>query len=408
MVRVGDVDLSDFNPFDVRCTPRLYDYDRYLRTHHAHWRLGEGLHYLVSYDHIRAVLLDNETYLNRGGMRAPGVEIPHDDVLFTEMDPPLHPIMRRLLAAAFRRSIVKGLEDFAGQFANDRVAAVRHALDAGETVDLVAALTAPLVNAMTLQLLGFPLEDSEQIIAWTFEIMHSDWPAYNRRTQDTAVEGLEGFPDFVAYVDGHIARRRSGEAGQDLVTAFTEVEEDGVKLTDRQVRTAVAFMFFAGLSTATNAIGNALYELLSNPLLLEGVRADHNLVPAVGDESLRFRAPVTFLTRTAARDTVLLGAEVRGGERIILSLASAGRDEEVYGPDADSFRPGRPDVAPYISFGLGAHHCVGRELARIEACAALTAVVTGLDGIRLVDGFAFENVPVPFEWGPQRLDITVE
>src|SRR5438876_11506362 len=141
------------------------------------------------------------------------------------MDPPLHPIMRRLLVAAFRPGIIRELESFARQFAEARVAVIRDALAAGQTVDLVAELTAPIVNAMTLQLLGFPLSDSEKIIGWTYQIMHSDWPAYNVRAHDEegAPEGLYGFPDFVDYVDEHIRRRRAGSGSQDLVAAFTEV-----------------------------------------------------------------------------------------------------------------------------------------------------------------------------------------
>src|SRR5437667_2641471 len=154
------MDLARFDPFDTRCTPRLYEYDRYLRAHEPVFRPMEGLAYLVRHHDIRSVLLDSKAFLNRGGMRAPGVQIPHDDVLFTEMDPPLHPIMRRLLVAAFRPGIIRELESFARQFAEARVAVIRDALAAGQTVDLVAELTAPIVNAMTLQLLGFPLSDS--------------------------------------------------------------------------------------------------------------------------------------------------------------------------------------------------------------------------------------------------------
>lgn len=399
------MDLETFDPFDLRCTPSLYDYDRYLRDHQPVLRLMPGVAYVVRYDDIRSILLDSKRFLNRGGMRAPGVEIPHEDTLFTEMDPPLHPVMRRLLVASFRRSIIKGLEPFAREFAESRVAAIGERLAAGEGVDLVAELTAPIVNAMTLQLLGFPQSDSERIIAWTYEVMHSDWPAHNRRVQGEDPEGLAGFPEFAAYVDEHIRRRRAGGGGDDLVTAFTEVEEDGVRLTDRQVRTAVAFMFFAGLSTATNMIGNALHELLADPVLHERVAQEPDLAPAVVAESLRYRAPVTFLTRTTAEDITVGDVAIGAGERVVLSLASAGRDPLVYGSDADEFRPGRDEAAPYLSFGPGAHHCVGREMALIEAEAVVRAVATGLPAARLADGFAFENVPVPFEWGPLRLDV---
>lgn len=406
MTDAATLDRSAFNPFDPWWLPHIYAVDAELRRDEPVSRPLPGIVYLARHADCRAVLRDVRTYRSTGGMRAPGVEVPEDQLLFNEMDPPLHPRMRRLLIDAFRPEVLQELDGFLEQLAGDSVRALAERVRDGEAVDLVTGLTIPMGNESTVRLLGFPAEDAGRIVTWTKEVMHSDWPSYNRRERDGDAVGLEGFPEFRDYVDDAVrCRRERGEDGADLVSNFARVEVEGAPLSDVQARTAVAHMFLAGISTATNLLGNALYELLSRPELYRRVRADRALVPQVIEESLRFRSPVNFLTRMVAEPVEIEGVEVHPGERVVASLASAGRDEAVFGDDADEFRPERENAASHLAFAPGAHYCVGRGLARSEATAGLTAVLDEFAELHLRDGFAFENVPVPFEWGPARLEV---
>lgn len=394
-----------FDPFDPRCIPDIYEHDASMRAEQPVSRPLDGFAYLVRYDHVRDVLRDVRTFKSAGGMRAPGVEIAPDEILFNEMDPPLHPRMRRLLIEAFHRSVLEQLEPFAAELARERVDAAARSLRSEGKVDLVAALTVPVPNVVTVRLLGFPAADADWVAACAHEVMHSDWPPYNRRHRDGEAVGLDGFPEFRDYIDSHIAERRAGRGeGNDLVTRLTRVEVDGERLNDLQIRTAVAFMFFAGISTATNLLGNMLYELGRRPQAYARLRAQPELVPAAIEESLRYRPPVTYLTRTATSDCEFGGELVRAGERVIVSIASSGRDEAVWGEDSDRFSLDRGEELPHLAFGPGAHYCVGRNLARIEARAVLSALLDRFQRLELAPGFEFDNIPVPFEWGPRSVE----
>jgi cytochrome P450 TylI len=397
---------AGFNPFDVAWLTRIYEVDAVLRQHEPVSRPLPGIVYVTRHEDCRSVLSDVRTYRSTGGMRAPGVVVPDEQLLFNEMDPPIHPRMRRLLIDAFKPDRLRTLDAFLDTLAEKSVGTIAERLDAGEAADLVTGLTIPMGNESTIRLLGFPSEDADRVVRWTKEVMHSDWPSFNRRDRDSDAEGLEGFPEFRDYVDAAVCERRAVEnEATDLVSNFARVEVEGSPLTDVQARTAVAHMFLAGISTATNLLGNALYELVIRPELYQRVRDDRSLVAGVIEESLRFRSPVNFVTRAVAEPVVICGVNVEPGERVVASLASAGRDEEAFGPDAGEFRPERENADQHLAFAPGAHYCVGRALARTEATAGINAVLDAFPELSLRDGPEFDNVPVPFEWGPAHLFV---
>lgn len=348
------------------------------------------------------MLRDVTDFSNASGFKAPGVVIPPEDRLLGELDPPRHTPVRRVMVTALTPRAVHGAEPFIAETARELLAS----LPAPGTADLVPAFTVPLPNRVTVHLLGFPSEDADQLAAWARELMESNFPATNRSERGEGF--VAAFPDFARYLDDQIdARAAAAEPDRgDLLGRLLALEVEGERLPRRQVRALARNLITGGLTTTSQLLGNLLHELLTRPGLEAELRRDHGrLVPAV-EESLRLSPPVLFVPRGCVHDTEVAGVPIEAGERVVVGTASANRDADVF-PDADTFRPDRPNADSHLTFGYGAHVCPGAALARTVARVGVTAFLDqfAAGSVRLAPGYRFENVPTFFERGPQSLPV---
>jgi len=163
----------------------------------------------------------------------------------------------------------------------------------------------------------------------------------------------------------------------------------------------------AGSLSASYMIGNLYYRFLTNEDgFADTLRADGSLIPAAVEESLRFEAPVTFLMRTAKQETVIGGCPVHQGEHIMMGIASAGRDEQVY-PDADRFRLDRVDPVEHLAFGAGPHLCIGNHLTRMVGKVMLEETIGAFPPgtLALVPDYEWVCVAHMQEYGPETLEV---
>ena len=154
----------------------------------------------------------------------------------------------------------------------------------------------------------------------------------------------------------------------------------GEVLEEFEIINFVMLILAAGNETTTNLIGNATNALLSHPEELAKVVADPSLIPGMLEEVLRFDPPVQLLYRRATQDTELSGTKIPAGSIVVPIMASANRDEEQF-EDPDRFDIMR-NTKGHLSFGFGVHFCLGASLARLEAKAALEALVPLLPRLR--------------------------
>src|SRR5207302_11258758 len=169
-----------------------------------------------------------------------------------------------------------------------------------------------------------------------------------------------------------IATGTSGDATADTGGAAGTA---AAALTTGEVISNAAVIMFGGIETTEGMISNVILHLLRHPRQLALVRADPGLVPAAVDESLRLEPAAAVVDRYATRDVALGGARIRAGDLVTVSLAGAGRDPAVF-PDPDAFDVRRPNARLSLAFAHGPHFCLGAHLARLEAQAAVCAVLT--------------------------------
>ena len=258
--------------------------------------------------------------------------------------------------------------------------------------DLRTGLAGPLAVGVVAQTLGLGQADPGTVLEWYGAIVAAVSALAGTPGPDGTGPAVEGAvaragADAFALLDARL-RAVIGTAGGPrslLADAAGSAAGSGAAagpgLSTSEVVSNAAVIMFGGIETTEGMIGNAIYHLLSYPAQLSLVLADPGLVPAAVEESLRLEPAAAVVDRYATRDVQLGGAMIRRGDLVSVSLAGAGRDPEVF-TDPDAFDVRRPNARLHLAFAYGPHFCLGAHLARLEAQAAVRAVL-GLPGLRL-------------------------
>jgi len=372
-----------------------YDVFRQLRAHAPVARTPAGVWFFASYDDVLEATKDIESF--KSSFRDPGVVVPDEEQLISEIPEPRHGKIRRIVNSAIAAHRLTGVETFARGLTNELLDGLL-ARGGGE---LMHELVMPIPTSVIAKLMGVPTKDFHLWGQWSGDVVQGDYPTKNRTERG---EGLAGaHPEFTQYVDDLIASRRdAADPPQDFVTRLLETEVDGQRLTAVELRTLLVFMLVAGNETTRNLIGNLLLTMACDRSLYERLQREPALIPIAVDESLRLDPPTAVLLRDCIRDTVIHGVSIQAGEKVAFGLASANRDEGHY-EAADEFRLDRPDPKHHLAFGGGPHVCPGQILAKLEARVVVEEFLSRVDEIVLEPDFERVKVPVFWANGPNVL-----
>jgi cytochrome P450 len=218
-------------------------------------------------------------------------------------------------------------------------------------------------------------------------------------------------PEFMAYLDDQIDQRirhlDSGqEPGDDIIFRYLRAEICGERLSPIAIRSQLVMLVIAGNETTRNLIGNTLHRLASDRDLYESLRRDLTLVPIAIEESLRLDTPVQILARTCMQDATIDGATIPAGDRVVIGVASANRDDYIY-DDPHAFRLDRQSPRDHLSFGAGPHVCPGAALARLEGVVAIETVLERCTTLDLPPDAQFDANPVFWAHGPRTLPLVI-
>jgi len=288
-------------------------------------------------------------------------------------DDPDHGRLRGLVNKAFTPRVVSELRPRVQAIADELLdAAARR----GE-LDVIADLGMPLPIIVIAELLGVPLENRAELKRWSDKLVtFLDGTIRDKGLADAAVACVE----MRAYMDQVFAERRAAPR-DDLISRLIAAREVEDRLSDDELFGTVVLILAAGHETTTNLIGNGLYTLLRHPAELARLRARPELIATAVEELLRFEGPVALTSRNPAEDIELDGVRIPKDDELSLALAAANRDPDVF-PE-----PLRVDLARgenrHLSFGFGAHFCLGAALARLEGQIALGSAVARFPGMKL-------------------------
>jgi cytochrome P450 len=375
-----------FDPFDLEQGPRHHEAMAELRATCPVARLGSGMLVVSRYDDVRSMLTDPHMS-NTDAARAPGVTVPEPDRLFFfEYDPPLHLPLRRLLRDLLSRQRAEATTP-------EVRALVTELLDPLLTAgggEVVEEFTAPLAGRLMMRLVGFPEEDAPQWRRWIRDMIRSGFSFTNRNDRGAGFE--QCYPDMLEYLDRHIDdRARSSGRRDDVLSRVVTADIEGRPLSRTLQRMILFSIPSAGGNTMGNFVSNTLLSLATDPQLAGSLRRDRALVPRAVEESLRRDSPSMFISRICREPAEVGEMPVAGGEKVLLGLASANRDESVYS-DPDAFRLDRAGQPPHVAFGWGSHTCAGAHVVRHVGSTLLNTVLDVVSTIELEPG----TTPAPY------------
>ena len=339
-------------------------------------RPGPGMVLVVGYDAISSVLRDpdfratDEAAWDKtfpGWQEQPVFAQGADWLL--NINGAKHARIRSLIARAFTARRVAGLEPAIAVMADELLNSMADRGADGSVVEFMHDFAFLLPVTVICELLGIPDGDRESFrpiardLAGIFEFNDpGSMPAINA----AAVE-------LLAYFTGLAAHRRT-KPGDDLVSDLLAVSDTGDgRLTDAELLHNLTLLLVAGFETTTNLLGNGLQVVLTQPAIGDLVRDGSVPVAAFVEETLRYDSPVQ-LTSRIGYETKVGGVAVDHGDEVMTVLGAGNRDPRRFA-HPDVFDPFRADGGP-LSFGGGAHFCIGAALARLEGAVAFPRLLS--------------------------------
>ena len=332
---------------------------------------------VIGYDEAVAALSDPR--LSVAAMTAAGVidsgkltPAQRDGLLrgLTSTDPPDHTRLRRLVSSAFAARQVGTMRPWISSLTETLI---DDFAPAGR-VELMSQLALPLPMLVISELLGIPEADRPQFREWSRELISG------MGTPDFALDSALEFLDFLRKLCSD--KREHPDDG--LISALIQAREDGQALSEDELTSMVFLMVIAGHDTTVGLIGNGVYLLMNNPEQLDALRTDPSRLPAAIEEFLRLESPVPFGTFRAAVDSFeIAGTPITAGDLVLISLQSANLSPAQF-TDPQRLDPGRSQ-GRHLAFGQGIHYCLGAPLARLEAEAAIGALLRRFPALRLED-----------------------
>jgi cytochrome P450 len=381
-ISIGGVDLADPHtyvsgmPFEAfrklrECAPVAW---------HP-YKDGPGFLALTGYDEVFAVSRDSATWSSEA--TAVYFDVPGPDdiadqrgVLMLTMDPPRNTALRALVSKGFTPRQVAKLRERITDMARDVVDTV---IERGEC-DFVTDVAGALPSYVIAELLGIPLEDGYRLYELT-EIMRTG-PMGGKAAMKAAAE-------MFGYSTELVARKRA-DPRDDIATSLLHAQVDGQRLTESEFNYLFLLLINAGGDTTRNLVAGGMCTLMDHPEELAKLEAVPSLLPTAVEELLRYVGTFIAFFRTATKDSELRGVPVKEGDRVAMFYSSANRDEAHF-VDPDRFDVTRKPN-PHLAFGGGgSHFCLGANLARVEAAALVSEVLSRMKNMELAG--PIERVP---------------
>ena len=324
-----------------------------------------GFWVLTGYEEIRRVATDDETFSSAETLVIPPKKNVGQKSIPAEMDAPEFLAFRRILHPMLSPAAVDRLTPVIERFVH---AAIDSFIENG-SCDFVHDFADPVPAMTTLYKLGLPVE------LWKDFSVPLHQVVFLRQDSPRRVNVAEGLQFVAQTIRDTIAERRKAPR-DDMISYLLNCTVDGRAVTDHEVKEMATLIVQGGFDTTGSAISNALLYLDKHRDARRRLIEEPALMTSAVEEFLRYEAPQTAMARVATKDVVMGGRDISKGDRLLLVWASANRDGTAFDdPDKvvlDRF-PNR-----HITFGHGAHRCLGSNLARRQIQVALRAVLRRL------------------------------
>ncbi|HEX5144514.1 MAG TPA: cytochrome P450 [Mycobacterium sp.] len=344
---------------------------------------------ILSYELAREMLRDNRFRMPAGiTLAAQGITSgPLFDKITTSLlglEGAPHARLRKLVSKAFTPRATAHLQETIHEVVNELIDRVEQDGQCDVVTDIARPYPTPIICA----LIGAPREDWHKFADWTEEV----FKAFNFSTEVTFDESeiMRAWGELDAYVDGMVAARRHSLT-DDLLSELIRAESDGDRLNADELRGLVAGFLMAGTDTTRNQLAASVQVLCEHPDQWVKLRDHPELAMQAVEESMRHSPAACIVPRAATQDAEFGGYTFPTGTFVFVNTLAANRDPAIY-DDADRFDIARTDVPAILTFGGGAHYCLGANLARRELAEALVVLTRRLPAPRRVGPAPWKSV----------------
>jgi len=352
---------------------------------HLYQKFDPPFYILSRYEDVNAALLDATTYLEGFG-NGPNF-VPAQGIL---SDAPHHTFIRNLIQRDFLAKAIGDLQPRLEEIVEDLLDAVAHK----ETWDLHDELSFPLPVIIICEILGIPTDDIKKFKRW------ADASVANMCTPDPT-EYADQLAQMNAYLLDQIHLKRKAGGTEGLLSTMALAKQEGEYLPDEEMVALAVQLFVAGNETTTSLISNLVWRLLTIDNLWADYCNGHIDVDDAINESLRFDPPLLGLFKTTSKEVSVGDVTIPAKSKVMMHYGAANRDPAVF-PDPNKFQLNRSGKK-MLSFSVGLHVCIGRELAKLEARVTLTALRQRFPQLKLVN--EGQRVGPFLFWGRAKLPV---
>jgi cytochrome P450 len=345
-------------------------------------------HWLVArYEDVNALLRDRRfgrtyhhlaTHAEMGRPEEPEWHAPFWNLIragILDMEPPDHTRVRRLVAKAFTPRYVEGLRPMVQRVMDSLVDDVA---GAGE-FDILPTLAEPLPVTVIAEMLGVPEDDRHQLRPWSADICKMYELNPPLESQRDAVRASSEFSQYLR----ELSRERRARPRDDLISALTQVVDEGETLTEDELVGTCVLILNAGHEATVNSTLIGWWTLFRYPDRLKELRGDRSLLPSAIEELLRFDTPLQMFERWVLEPFELHGHHIPRGAELGLLFGSANRDPNAFEHPDELDLEREPN--PHLTFGNGIHFCLGAPLGRLELQVSFATLLDRFPDLELVE-----------------------
>jgi len=319
---------------------------------------------LLRFADVSAASLDNKNFTSTKGFRVTSDNRASYDPeiqrvlsrFVIALDDPEHHQYRKLISAPFMPVGLQGIETRISA----RINALFEKLKGRNDVDFVMDVAATVPIKTIAALLGVPESDEDKVLLWTDATFGADDPDVMTSPAEASRMMLEMF-DYCMWLVGE----KRKDPKEDLMSLLANAQIDGKPVGDTELKSYFSNMLAAGNETTRSSLAGAAWLLSENPGEREKLLADSDLMANAINEVLRHYTPVYQMARVAVRDVEIGGVTIREGERVALMYGAANHDPAMF-EDPHKFDINRANASRHLSFGVGAHHCLGSRLGTMQ------------------------------------------
>src|SRR6266567_9551742 len=372
----ADLDARELaDGFDLeKLTPEFYanPYPTYraLRENEPVKRMPNGSYFLTRYDDLVAAYKNTKAFSSDKRREfAPkyGASLlyEHHTTSLVFNDPPAHTRVRRLIMGALSPRAIAGMEGDIIKLVEGLLDAIAAKGDCELIEDFAASIPIEVIG----NLLDVPHEERAPLRDWSLAILGALEPVVSL---DAAARGNKAVTDFLAYLETLVARRRQkpGNPERDVLTRLIQGEDNGERLTEKELLHNCIFLLNAGHETTTNLIGNGLVALTEHPSEKRRLIEHPDLIKTAVEEILRFESSNQLGNSMTTERIELGGITLEPGTPVTLCIGAANRDPAQFA-DPERLDIGRSPNR-HLAFATGAHQCAGMALARLEGAIAIS------------------------------------